>query len=534
MIVLGDFNARSTSWGDRCNNPRGRMLSNFVQEFNNCCILSPPSNTFVSSNGGSIIDLCLVFGKIHKDLGTPQTDSKNVHELFTGAPFRGHIPVMNTIFQELTQHPNSVREVFNYEKANWTLWKSELDSVCGAKLVELELSRRSPSCSSLVSFFQGSIITACENHIPTKRICSHSKPYWSEKLSSLSNILQEAQSRYLQKSSPFLKRNYYDAKEEFKAALLKEKNEWIHEQLEGLNVRDTQEFWRKYKRLHSHDRDSFIGSLICPATEQLKSEDNEKEELLFNTFFHGKHLDNANFDSSHFEKIHHDLDLLKTNHFYGSTRHPEVDQSEDLLNGEILVEDIVWSINKQKSSNKSKDAQLIHPVMLKHLPHRALRLLCLIYNRILNSGNWEWKECHITFIKKSDKPSYMSPSAYRPLAISPYLGKILERILERRLRDFCSLTSVIDDAQEGFLPEKNTTRYLYKMMSCLHEVKRRKMTAFILLIDFEKAFDSVSVPCLVTKMANLGIQGNILRLIHSFLNPISTLRLPAGKLILRT
>ena len=40
----------------------------------------------------------------------------------------------------------------------------------------------------------------------------------------------------------------------------------------------------------------------------------------------------------------------------------------------------------------------------------------------------------------------------------------------------------------------------------------------ILLIDFEKAFDSVSVPCLIMKLANLGIRGKMLKLIHSFLS----------------
>ena len=68
----------------------------------------------------------------------------------------------------------------------------------------------------------------------------------------------------------------------------------------------------------------------------------------------------------------------------------------------------------------------------------------------------------------------------------------------------------IDDSQEGFLPERNTTRYLYKMMTMLSEAKRKKMTAFILLLDFEKAFDSVNISCLITKLNAYGIKGKIL------------------------
>ena len=51
------------------------------------------------------------------------------------------------------------------------------------------------------------------------------------------------------------------------------------------------------------------------------------------------------------------------------------------------------------------------------------------------------------------------------------------------------------------------------MLSSLHEIKRRKMTAFILLIDF----DSVPIPFLIIKLHNNGVGGKFLELIHSFL-----------------
>ena len=270
------------------------------------------------------------------------------------------------------------------------------------------------------------------------------------------------------------------------------------------------------------DKDEmFIGNLICPDTEKLVSSDQEKEELLFSTFFSGKHLNKAQFNNNHYSKILDDVKYLEENNFF-IPDHTQVSLEdsleEDKLNEEITAEEIIASIKKQKCVKKSKDAMNIHPRMLKNLPRLAIKLLCVIYNMVLSSGNWEWKESYITFIKKADKASYTCPGAYRPLAISPYIGKILERILEKRIRDFCCLNNTIDEAQEGFLPEKNTTRYLYKMMSCLHEVKRKRMTALLLLIDFEKAFDSVSIPCLIAKLSYLGLKGKMLRLLNSLLN----------------
>ena len=485
LVIFGDFNARSSKWGDKLENSRGRLLNKFVDEYTDCCILSPPANSFVTPQGGSIIDLCLVFGALHKDFGSPHLDVRDVHELFTGAPLRGHLPVVNTIINREHDVSSKVNTVFNYDEADWAAWKSELDSACGLKLLEIDFSLSAPSCASLLSYFQSSLLKACENHIPTKKCCSHSKPYWSENLTTLSNKLRDTQHIFLDKSTPFHKKIFEDSKVEFKEALIKEKNDWIHSQLEGLNVHQCQEFWKRYKRIYGDKEDMHIGNLICPETDQLKISDSDKEDLLFNTFFSGKHLEKAEFNESHYSKILEDVDCLKNNNFFAdedsqATQEHEVSHEESILNEDVTTDEVIWSIKKQKCSNKSKDGSNIHPKMLKHLPSLAIKLLCVIYNNVLNSGNWEWKESYITFIKKADKPSYMCPGAYRPLAISPYIGKILERILEKRLRHFCGLEGIIDEAQEGFLPDKNTTRYLYKMMSCLHEVRRRKMTALLL------------------------------------------------------
>ncbi|KAL5264402.1 hypothetical protein ACHWQZ_G005480 [Mnemiopsis leidyi] len=520
LLILGDFNARSPRWGDRCENPRGRLLKNFCESFTDCSLLSPPGNTFVSPQGGSIIDLCLVFGPLHADMGSPHVDHQNIHELFTGAPVRGHVPVINTIINKCSQS-KEVKTVFNYDAADWRSWRTELDLISLQKLSEIESLVPPPSCTSLVLFFQSTLLKACENHIPTKKCCIHSKPYWSNNLTTLSNRLRNAQTLYLSKASPLHKKTFEDCKLEFKATLIKEKNEWIHDQLEGLNVHQCQEFWKKYKSLYGEKDDMFMGNLICPDTEQLQTTDSAKEKLLFNTFFGGKHLEKAEFDNIHYSKVLEEVNNLKENNFHIDDEPGDILEAGlevDIINEIITIDEIVWSISKQKCTNKSKDGTNIHPKMLKHLPNHALKLLCHIYNIVLNSGNWEWKESFITFIKKSDKPSYMCPGAYRPLAISPYLGKILERILDKRLRLFCGLENIIDESQEGFLPDKNTTRYLYKMLSCLHEIKRRKMTALLLLIDFEKAFDSVSVPCLIAKLYHLGIKGKMLRLLNSFLS----------------
>ena len=118
-------------------------------------------------------------------------------------------------------------------------------------------------------------------------------------------------------------------------------------------------------------------------------------------------------------------------------------------------------------------------------------------------------------MKKDGKPNYMKAGAYRPISISSYVGKLLERILETRLREHCDIEDILDDEQEGFC--RNTTRYLYKLTVNLKEAQRRNLTSFLLCLDFQKAFDSVWLRGLVVKLHRLGIKGSILNVINSFL-----------------
>ena len=88
MLFLGDCNARHCLGGDSISNPNGYLLVESLSAEDN--ILNNGEKIFLSSNGSSVIDLCIVKGRIATQVGFELTTDPNV-ELFTGAPQRGHI-----------------------------------------------------------------------------------------------------------------------------------------------------------------------------------------------------------------------------------------------------------------------------------------------------------------------------------------------------------------------------------------------------------------------------------------------------------
>ena len=154
------------------------------------------------------------------------------------------------------------------------------------------------------------------------------------------------------------------------------------------------------------------------------------------------------------------------------------------------------------------DMDGFHPLLLKKLPSVAISFLANMFNKVLTKGKWIWESAMVSFIRKMDKASYLVPG---PITISSYISKIFERILKQRLLFYCQRRDVIDVTQEGFLPQRSTTRYLYKMTASVLEARRRKLSVMLLFLDFEKAFDSVPTTAMIYKLNMLGVSGSFLR-----------------------
>ena len=87
---MGDCNARHCLWGKSICNPNGYLLLESLFAEDNILINGEAS--FLSTSGSSVIDLCIVSGKVAAQVGFELTTDPNI-ELFTGPPQHGHIPL---------------------------------------------------------------------------------------------------------------------------------------------------------------------------------------------------------------------------------------------------------------------------------------------------------------------------------------------------------------------------------------------------------------------------------------------------------
>ena len=132
IIVLGDMNSRHPLWGDTTTNDYGKRLMDGM-DFHEFSVITTPTPTFISSNGSSYIDLIIASNNMADIIEAPSTD--NEVELFSGAPIRGHVPMLCNLDISRPKH-NTKSEKMDISNIEWNTWKDDLDSTLKLKLGE--------------------------------------------------------------------------------------------------------------------------------------------------------------------------------------------------------------------------------------------------------------------------------------------------------------------------------------------------------------------------------------------------------------
>ena len=234
VILTGDFNARHLSWGDKMNNEYGKQLVDSLDHSQySICISKTP--TFLCANGGSYIDFSIISNNI-VDTVVSCTTKEDV-ELFSGAPTRGHVPLITEITVHNQSKTSEVKEKLDLSKMHWCDWTQSIENSIEAIRDTLE-STQDPH--TLWNQINRIITKATEDHGETKRCSPHSKPYWTSSLSTLSEDLQLARRCYIKRNTERNQQKLNVAKEKFDEERKKACQDFLIERAKKLNSVQTQ------------------------------------------------------------------------------------------------------------------------------------------------------------------------------------------------------------------------------------------------------------------------------------------------------
>ena len=156
--------------------------------------------------------------------------------------------------------------------------------------------------------------------------------------------------------------------------------------------------------------------------------------------------------------------------------------------------------------------------MLKHLGPIARKTLLEIFNRSWNKGLVPevWKTAHLVPVLKKRKDK-TNPSSYRPIFLLSCVGRLMERVITRRLTWFLEINNVFSLSQTGYRQHRSTEDQLALLTQDIENSfqEKRKLTA--VFFDLSRAFDRVWKKGLQWKLLRAGVSDQMYKWISSFL-----------------
>src|SRR5437667_9168862 len=98
------------------------------------------------------------------------------------------------------------------------------------------------------------------------------------------------------------------------------------------------------------------------------------------------------------------------------------------------------------------------------------------------------------------------------------LGKIVERVVARKIASFCESRHTFYEGQFGSRKNRNTHDTLLKLMSFVEKAWKKGNVAGAIFMDVKGAYDWVAQPTLIQILIDAGLAQNLVRWISSFLS----------------
>jgi len=186
--------------------------------------------------------------------------------------------------------------------------------------------------------------------------------------------------------------------------------------------------------------------------------------------------------------------------------------------------EIISSSEVRSAIAKTKLAKAAGPSgvvadMLKASGDVGIQWLTDLCNKIVHENKIpsEWKKSWMVKVYKG-KGDALECGSYRGIKLLDHAMKVLERVIERRVRSKVS----IDDMQFGFRPGRGTTDAIFIVRQIQERFLEQKRDLWMAFVDLEKAFDRVPREVVWWALRRLGVDEWLVTVIRAMYEGVTT------------
>ena len=172
------------------------------------------------------------------------------------------------------------------------------------------------------------------------------------------------------------------------------------------------------------------------------------------------------------------------------------------------------------TSNSYCDLDPIPTSLLKKVISCLAPVLIKIVNTSLQKGEVPacMKHAIVQPRLKKDGLPHDDVSSYRPIANLSFVGKLVERVVARQIREYLADHDLLPSAQSAYREHFSVETALLRVQNDLLMALDARQDAVLVLLDFSAAFDTIDHDLLLERMESyFGIRGRALRWFSSYL-----------------
>ncbi len=193
-------------------------------------------------------------------------------------------------------------------------------------------------------------------------------------------------------------------------------------------------------------------------------------------------------------------------------------RTEATFENYVISSECVRNILCKLDMKYEQDPDELPSAVLRQLSYQLAKPLSMLFTRFLETGfvPISWKTADITPIFK--KGSASLAANYRPVSITSAIARVFERVFVENLMHYLRTNGLLSTEQFGFIKRRSAELLLLTCVDSWSRALDNGAFADLVLLDYAKAFDSVSHSKLLHKLEHgYGISGNVIIWIKAFL-----------------
>lgn len=458
LILGGDFNAHNDLWGD-CNiDSRGESLIEALNPYNLHLLNKGSTPTFLEGDRRSVIDLTFVNKSFSRYVTGWQVDknpSFSDHRFIIFEIITDKVAPMTTRSKRRTNWSKLTNIVHN-ETLNLKIdIIKPVDLENGADKITKILKNAYEKCSTLK-------VVKVKNNSDW---FNKSLDLQRKRVRKLWNLAERATRNKNPKRAAILQEAYKKEKNEYNTSCMKAKrNSW---KANMTKIDDIGETARLVKFMENDNR-ARLGSLQRDDGSFTTNLD-DSYKLLMETHFPGcKSKITKEIPETFLKTCQNDLDIEKA----------------------ITKPKISWAINSLKPF-KASGEDGIFPALIQKCEDSIIDHLQTLFKASLKHSYIPntWRGTLVKFLPKAGKPNYDNPKAFRPISLMSFFLKILEKLMDRKIREETLVKFPLNDAQHAYQKHKGTDTALHSLVNFIERQFSFKNPVIGIFVDIEGAFD---------------------------------------------